>query len=426
MAVLRTGQSKVQSPFAAGERAITRRIRAEQSAAIEQGRRERAAFDERLRQRKAERRREEEIRRKAGLAEQDAQMRSDLIQTLARGKGQGIFGAKLPRINKFILHAGEEDKDPATGKIVRKNVLDFDAEIDPGHIEKLRTLSSLVRDNQAARALEFHRTGKLPPKQEKALSDLASDDFPTISRQMAPQEGGAEPDIPMPDPITPQQPLVPGTPPVSQQAGPLAPGDIDLTQLLQQGIVGPPQGATPESFQPGFEQGFQGIDQPAAPIENIHELIQSGVIPGTKAAKPQRNPTQEKIDAFISTMTAMGHDVTPEQIQRMVGAAEKGPDLLKQTMIDFFRERSGLDPITTGPKEAVAATPKKGAAKKVAGKGKGAARPQITTQFINDAKRQFLDANPDRTIRDVVIRGDQVILIDDEGFENVATPKAGS
>ena len=91
MAVLRTGQSKVQSPFAAGERAITRRIRAEQSAAIEQGRRERAAFDERLRQRKAERRREEEIRRKAGLAEQDAQMRSDLIQTLARGKGQGIF-----------------------------------------------------------------------------------------------------------------------------------------------------------------------------------------------------------------------------------------------------------------------------------------------------------------------------------------------
>lgn len=418
MAVLRTGQSKIQSHFAAGQRAIERRIREEQQAAIEQGRKERAAFDERLRQRGVERRREEEIRRKAGLAEQDAQMRRDLIQTLARGKGQGMFAAKIPRINKFILHSGTEAKDPATGKIVRSDVVGMDAEIDPGHIEKLRTLSSAVRDDQAARALEFQRTGRLPPKQEKALSDLGSDDFPSFSRREIGATTGAEPGIPMPEEITGGAFQPPRVPQPAEQQFPLGPGDIDLTQLLSQGIVGPPPGTTPQTFQPGFQQGFQGIDQPAAPIENIHELIQSGLVPGTKAQTQQRNPTQEKIDAFVATMTAMGHEVTPGMIQRMVGAAEKGPDLLKQTMIDFFRERSGLPALGTGTAEA-------GEPKKTA-KREGAAQPQITKQFIDSAKKQFLEKNPDRTIEREIIRGNTLILIDDEGFENVANPQARS
>jgi len=416
MAVLRTGRSKIQSPFAAGQRAIERRMRAEDQAAIEQGRQERAAFDERMRQRGVERRRQDEIRRKSGLAEQDAQMRRDLIQTLARGKGQGMFAAKLPRINKFILHAPEMEKDPTTGKLVKASEITGEARIDPGHIERLRTMAAGARDEQAVNALALQGQGRLPKKSEKALADLASDDFPAFSR-MAEQATAAIPDEPMPEAVTGQLPTVPSAP-QPQQAGPLAPGDIDMTQLLSQGIIGPPQGTTPETFQPGFEQGFQGIDQPAAPIENIHELIQSGLVPGTKAQTQQRNPTQEKIDSFVATMAAMGHEVTPEMIQRMVGAAEKGPDLMKQTMIDMTRQRFGLDPIGTGT--AQAAQPKKEPAKK-----KGAARPEITTEFITEAKRQFLAANPERSIERTVIRGDIVVLIDDQGFENHATPQPG-
>jgi len=390
-------------------------MRAEDQAAIEQGRQERAAFDERMRQRGVERRRQDEIRRKSGLAEQDAQMRRDLIQTLARGKGQGMFGVKLPRINKFILHAPEEERDPATGKMVKLNEMGFDPQIDPEHIERLRTMAAGTRDAQAVNALALQGQGRLPKKSEKALADLASDDFPAFSR-MAEQATAAVPDEPMPEATTGQLPTVPSAP-QPQQAGPLAPGDIDLTQLLSKGIVGPPQGTTPETFQPGFEQGFQGIDQPAAPLQNIHELIQSGLVPGTKAQTQQRNPTQEKIDAFVSTMTAMGHNVTPEMIQRMVGAAEKGPDLLKQTMVDFFRERSGLPALGTGTAEA-GTTPKKQPAKK-----EGAApTPQVTKQFIDEAKRQFLAANPERTVKDVIVRGNTVVLVDDEGFENHATP----
>ena len=61
---------RVQTPFAASERSIRRLERAEEEARKQIQRQESRAFDERMRQRRAERQRSEQIRRKAGLAEE--------------------------------------------------------------------------------------------------------------------------------------------------------------------------------------------------------------------------------------------------------------------------------------------------------------------------------------------------------------------
>ena len=277
---------RVQTPFAASERSIRRLERAEEEARKQIQRQESRAFDERMRQRRAERQRSEQIRRKAGLAEEDAQMRRDLIQSLAKGQGVGMFGAKIPRINKFILHAGTEAKDEK-GNIIRTNELGFDPVIDPEHIARLRSLASVARDEQAADALALQGAGKLPKRTENVLSDLASDDFPAFTR-MAQQATAAVPDEPMPDPITGGEFVPPvgmgGPGPTGDiqqaaiQPAPAAPSpDIDLTELLQTGTLGPQPGPL---FQPGFQQGFEGPAAAATPIQNIHEIIARGGLTG--------------------------------------------------------------------------------------------------------------------------------------------------
>jgi len=410
MAVLETGRSRIQSAFAAGERAIRRMEKEEQQAAIEQGRKERLAYDATQRQRVADARRQDEIRRKAGVAEEDRRMRRDLIQTIARGKGQGMFGARVPRINKFILHAPEMEKD-AKGNLVKASEISGETRIDPGHVEKLRKLASLTRDGQAAQALSLHRTGKpLEPRIEKALADLGSDDFPEFTRMAmaAPIFEG--------DPTQEVGPLeVSGFPagptggPAPQQF-PQAEGDIDLTQLLSKGIIGPPPGTTPETFQPGFEQGFQGMDEPAAPLENIHELIQSGMM-GNKAAGGT-NKLQQEIEALESSL---GRRLTEKELLTKGRAIETKGNIFEQLghkQLEEFAKSKGLG---TGTATAAPAAPTpRDPAPKAKAPAKQAGR-KATSPELAQARQNFLEDNPGRAIQSITQRGGQIVIVDDLG-----------
>lgn len=403
--------ARVQSPFAAGERAIRRLERKEQRLERDIQRKEARAYDERLRQAGVERRRQEEIRRKAKIAEEDRKMKQDLIQSIARGKGVGMFGAKVPRINKFILHAPEMEKDPATGKMVKASEIQGDMRIDPGHIERLRTLAQLTRDDQAARALALHRTGKLPPKAEKTLADLASDDFPGRSRQeharlamAAPIFGGA-PEAEVGPVEAGGVPIEPQPSPAPQRF-PTGPGDIDLTQLLQQGILGPsPQ---PEQFVPGFEQGFAGPPEPAAPLENLHELIQAGVLTG----RPTRGTTNKLQENITAMEEALKRPLTDEEILRMGKAVDTKENPFEKLGIDIVRDRLGLGTDTAtaapaAPTPKAPATPKKPA--------KPAAPREATKTELSAARRNFLEDNPGRTIQSIASKGGQIVIVDDLG-----------
>lgn len=382
-----------------------------QRAEREQQRKESRAFDERMRQARADRERRAAIRRKTKMEDEDRRVKMDLIKSLAAGKGVGMFGPKVPRINKFILHGAQEEKDPATGKVVRLNELGFDAQIDPEHVEGLRRLASATRDEQAARALALQRTGRLPKKTEQALSDLASDDFPAFSR-MAMAATGAEPDIPMPDPIT-GGPFVPpevgigGPGPGGEVPAAPAGGDIDITQLAQRGIIGPG---------PGQEQA-------AAPIQNIHEIIAAGGLGGRQARGKQQD-----FAAFESAMQARGIDVTPDMVERFFKAEEKAQKPTDIIMAAAMAKGMGLDPAALGltlgkgttapapttptPTAPAPAAPARPAAP---AKPKAAPAPTLREEDLATARQQFLAAHPGRTIQNIELANGIIRITDDTG-----------
>ena len=131
-------------PYAANVREFKARKKRIQKAEARLNRQKQRLFDERMRQARKDRLAQDEIRRKAKIRDEAVEVKRDLIQSIARGKGVGIFGAKMPRINKFIIHTG-------TGK-PGKNVMGFEAQIDADQIKRLKSLAQTARDNQAARA----------------------------------------------------------------------------------------------------------------------------------------------------------------------------------------------------------------------------------------------------------------------------------
>lgn len=391
---------RVQTPQAANLRAIKRLERQEQQIEREFQRRDKRLFDERMRKARSERIAAQQRRRKQGIEDEERKLKKDLIMSLAKGEGVGMFGAKIPRINKVILHTG-------TGR-PGKNVMGFEAQIDPEHIERLKTLAQSARDEQAARALSINTKGvDLPSKSAKnALADLATDFYPvfqedpvneTLASGPPPHQIGAEMTGVGGLGVQPSDTAGLGIPPSGVGGGlsqPPGPGDIDLTQWAQQ---------------------FAGEPQFPTPITNIHEIIsQMG-----KGGGKQGNWAEKREAFFQDYRNATGRDPSASTLERFYGADEK-VNPVQEALAEMLRERmTDKEPKTetkaeARPKTTPAAAPK----------ARGGPRPS-PEQDLTEIRRQFLRAHPNKTIAKITVEDGVVIITDTDGDVWDTNIKAG-